>query len=277
MSNSNTTSQPIDPMDLLQSVGDQAKLGGASMMVATAALKDHDLGQMMMEALSTPADQIKPRLQILLTVVVDDSYSIRESRNEQVIRDGVNAYFQSQAEGPQAKGILVSIVYLNGTVLMPYMPLSEVVKLDDQNYQATGRTPLYDKASAVLPMVMMEAEKIEAQTGARVITWTMFVTDGQDWRSVKFTAADVANLVHDMHKDEGKHIVAGMGIGSHFDWKTIFGEMGIADQWILTSGDTPHAMRAAFDNASRSTKQALSQVVGHGFSQQAMAGGFGNP
>jgi len=237
---SKTTSNPIDPMALLKSVGDQAKLSGSSMSVAQAALKDHDLGQMMMEALSSPADQLKARLQILLTLVGDDSYSIRESGNEQAVRDGINAYFESQLGGPQAKGIMASILYLNGTVLMPYAPLAQVVKLDQSNYQAMGRTPLYDKMCAVLPMVMMKAEEIESQTGARVVTWTMVVTDGQDWGSVKFGASDVAKLVSDMHKDEGKHIVAGMGIGSHFDWRTIFGEMGIADQWILTSGDTPH-------------------------------------
>jgi hypothetical protein len=52
----------------------------------------------------------------------------------------------------------------------------------------------------------------------------------------------------------------------------VFKEMGIPDQWILTSGGTASEIRATFNVVSRSAVRA-SQCSGTSFSQAA-AGGF---
>lgn len=267
-------SSQANPMDLLKSVQAQGGLSGASMTVAKAVLNNADLGQMIMEATSTPPDLIKKVQQTLLTVVVDDSGSIRQSGNEQAMRDAVNFYIKSQLGGRYSEGIMISIIYLNGTVLDPYKPINEATELNDSNYLATGQTPLYDVACSTLLSVIAKAEEIESQTGAQVRTLTIFFTDGQDYGSVVCKASDTNKIATDMFSNEGKHIIAGFGIGTHYDWNTIFGEMGIPHQWIWKVGDSAKELRAGAGNASRTTANVINQQNGS-FSQQAIQGGAG--
>lgn len=265
-------SSSIDPMDLLNSAAQQGNLSGASMTVAQAILKSPDLGEMMRQALATPDDQLPAVQQTLLTVLIDDSRSILMSGNEQHVRDGANHFITSQQGGRYSGGILIGTFYLNGDVLNPYKPIKEAVLLTDQNYRPLGRTPLYDVTAATLLSVIAETEKL-AQSGITVRTQTLIVSDGQDEHSVKCRAADVAEIARQMQQQESQNIIGAIGIGDYCDWNKVFGDMGILPQWILTVDATEKALRAAFDNASRTTANVMSQ----GYSQQAIAGGFGNP
>ncbi|MBK7077019.1 MAG: hypothetical protein IPH44_32490, partial [Myxococcales bacterium] len=64
------------------------------------------------------------------------------------------------------------------------------------------------------------------------------------------------------------HVVAAMGISDGTtDFKRVFREMGIADRWILTPGNTTSEIRKAFQVFSQSAAAV---------SAGAWAGGFGN-
>jgi hypothetical protein len=83
----------------------------------------------------------------------------------------------------------------------------------------------------------------------------------------------VRAVVTDMLKLEG-HVVAAMGIQEPgTDFRRVFREMGIPDQWILTPGNTQKEIRKAFQAFSQSAVR-MSQAA-RSFSQAAL-GGFGN-
>jgi hypothetical protein len=82
-------------------------------------------------------------------------------------------------------------------------------------------------------------------------------------------------IVEDMLRSEN-HIIAAMGIddGGHTNFRQVFQEMGIRDEWILMPGNSQKEIRQAFALFSQSAVQA-SQNAGN-FSQTAL-GGFGMP
>ena len=70
------------------------------------------------------------------------------------------------------------------------------------------------------------------------------------------------------------HIVAAMGISDKTtDFRRVFRDMGIPDQWILTPGGTQSEVRKAFHAFSQSAVR-LSQ--GKASFSRAALGGFGN-
>jgi hypothetical protein len=69
------------------------------------------------------------------------------------------------------------------------------------------------------------------------------------------------------------HIVAAMGFDNgSCDFKQVFSEMGIPDNWTLTANSNPSEIRKAFQVFSQSAVRA-SQSAAH-FSQTNL-GGFG--
>ena len=88
------------------------------------------------------------------------------------------------------------------------------------------------------------------------------------------TAAQVRAVVEDLLRQEC-HIVAGMGIADgSTDFRQVFREMGIRDEWILTPQDTPSGIRHAFGAFSRSAVRASKTAAS--FSKTAV-GGFASP
>ncbi len=97
------------------------------------------------------------------------------------------------------------------------------------------------------------------------------MTDGANNAS-QATAAQVKRIVEDMRKQE-RHIVAGMGIDDGAtDFRQVFRDMGIRDEWILVPGNTASEIRKAFQVFSRSAVRASQSAAS--FSKTAV-GGFG--
>ena len=97
---------------------------------------------------------------------------------------------------------------------------------------------------------------------------------GADEHSRRATAQTVAMLVRDMRQAE-THIVAAMGIDDgSTDFRRVFREMGIEDQWILTPGNDASQIRRAFQVFSQSAVRASQSAAHFG---QAVLGGFGAP
>ena len=158
--------------------------------------------------------------------------------------------------------------FLNSGDLHEYRPVTNAIKLDDSNYRGAGGTPLYDQTAIVLAKVLAKSQEF-ANEGVAVRTVTLIVTDGHDEGSRRATPRDVAQVMKDVLATE-TNIVAAMGIddGGTTDFRAVFTEMGIRDEWILTPGNTPTEIRAAFQMFSQSAQQV---------SQAATLGGFNNP
>ncbi len=255
---------------LLQSANDGGALSNQALQVITA----NDLDAQITAALGTPALDIKSSEAILVSLLIDDSGSIRFAGNTQLIRDGHNLVIDSLKGSKQGDAIQVQTSYLNGGVLYPYSPIAGVPKMDSTNYNPGGGTPLFDKALVTLATVVVKTEEF-AGNGVPVRGITLLLTDGHDEGS-KATAKDVAKVVKSLLAQEN-HIIAGMGVddGSGTDFRAIFQEMGIPDEWILTPGKTQSEIRKAFQVFSQSAVRA-SQAAGTSFSKVA-AGGFGTP
>ena len=125
----------------------------------------------------------------------------------------------------------------------------------------------------LLGTVLAKAQEF-ADQGVAVRTVTLIITDGNDEHSVRSNARDVAAIAKDMLKAE-THIIAAMGIDDgHTDFKEVFKEMGIRDEWILIPGNTPSEIRKVFQVFSKTAIRATQSAAGF---KTAAAGGFGAP
>jgi hypothetical protein len=143
--------------------------------------------------------------------------------------------------------------------------------MDAQNYDANGGTPLFDETAKLLATVIAKTQDFK-NNGIQVRTITLILTDGEDCHSRTSSAADVAKIAKDMLRSE-EHIIAAMGFDNgDCDFRKVFADMGIPNQWILTAASSPSEIRKAFQVFSQSAVRA-SQSAAH-FSQTSL-GGFG--
>lgn len=235
------------------------------------ALSVVDLGAQIQAGLGVDVDDVESSEVVLVTMMPDDSGSIRFAGNAQAVRDGHNMVLEALESCKQRDDIFVHNRYLNGDVLYPYRPVEQAVTMDDQNYDPNRGTPLYDQTIVVLGTVLAKAQEF-ADNGVPVRTVTLLITDGEDAGSTKANASHVRALVEDMLRSEG-HVIAAMGIddGSG-NFRRVFRDMGIPDQWILTPRNSHTEIRKAFQVFSQSAVRA-SQTAS--FSKTAL-GGFAN-
>jgi len=223
-------------------------------------------------------DDITTSEVLLVTVLLDDSGSIRFAGNAQLVREGHNMMLSALKDAKQSGSVLISCRYLNegrstpGGVLYPYRPLDGADQLTPQNYDPNGGTPLYDQAAVTLTGVAAKMAEFE-QGGVAARAVTVFVTDGADMHSRQHHAGTVRPMVEGMLRTEA-HIVIGMGIDDgSTDFRQVFQDMGLRDEWILTPANTHSEIRRAFQVVSQSAVRA-SQAAGGSFSKVAL-GGFG--
>ena len=244
---------------------------GSLSAASIAALDVEDIGAQIQAGLGVPVDDVKASEVLLLSIIVDDTGSIRGGGGEQAVRDGHNLVLQALTDTKQSDGILVHVRYLSGNVLTPYTFLSAAPKMDATNYTAyLGHTPLYDQTLIFLGTVMAKAQEF-TNNGVPVRTVTLIITDGGD-NSSKKGAAAVAKVVKDMTMAE-MHIIAGMGIDDGYtNFREVFAKMGLSPNLILVPSNDPSSIRREFQVFSRSAVRASQSAKS--FSQVA-AGGFG--
>jgi hypothetical protein len=247
--------------------------GELSAQALAALTINTDIGAQIQAGLGIAPDDVPASQVVLVTMMPDDSGSIRFAGNAQRVRDGHNLVIEALGRSKQKDDILVHTRYLNGHVLFPYRRLDDAVRMDAQNYDPNLGTPLYDEAVVMLGTVLAKTRQFE-DGGVPVRSVSLILTDGDDCGSVHQTPKAVRAIVDDMLRQE-KHIIAGMGIDDgHTDFKQVFTAMGIPDRWILTPGNSDQEIRRAFQTFSQSAVKA-SQGAGH-FSRAAL-GGFGAP
>lgn len=258
-----------DPKELLQAAHREGELSDA----ALAALSIPDLGAQIQAGLGVHPDDVPASEVVLVTMMPDDSGSIRFGSNAQAVRDGHNLVLDALAASKQRDSILVHTRYLNGTVLYPYCALAGALRMDSHNYDPDGGTPLYDQSVVLLGTVLAKAREF-AEAGVPVRTVTLLLSDGADEHSSESRAREVAAIVSDMRKAE-RHIVAALGVDDgRTDFRKVFREMGVEDRWILTPGNKAAEIRRAFAVFSQSAVRASSSA---GRFAQASLGGFGTP
>lgn len=245
---------------------------------ALVAINISDLGADINAAMGISIDDVQSSEVTLLSMLIDDSGSIRfVSGNTEAVRLGHNTIIEALSKTKQKDGILAMCSCLNTGLLYPYTPVDQAAQMDTQNYNPQGGTPLYDKTIVTLGSVIAKCQDL-MDNGIACRTVTILVSDGADNSyipgSSNHGAAKVKKIVNDMLRAEN-HIVAALGINDgQTDFRAVFSEMGIRDEWILTTANTPSEIRKAFVMLSQSAQRA-SQAAGT-FSQTAM-GGFATP
>lgn len=250
-------------------------LGDAGLDASATAvmqLTADTLGPTIQEGLGDiELDDITTSEVVLVTMLIDDSGSIRFSGNTEAVRTGHNLVVDALKGAKQSASVLVNCRQLNAGVTYPYVVLDNAPRLDSSNYNANGGTPLYDQIAVTLTGVAAKMAEFE-QGGVAARAITVIVTDGSDQGSMQHTAASVKKIVAGLLTTE-QHIVAGVGIDDGYtDFADVFGKMGLLNEWILTPSNSPSDIRRAFQTVSQSAVRA-SQTAGT-FSQTAM-GGFG--
>jgi len=251
----------------------QAREEGTISAKALQALTVADVGNQIQTALGVKVDDIQASEVVLVTMLVDDSGSIRFGSNAQAVRDGHNLVLEAITASKQQNNILAHTRYLNGFILFPYVLIEQAARMNQGNYNPNGSTPLYDQSVILLGTVLAKAQEF-ADQGVAVRTVTLIITDGNDEHSVRSNARDAAAIAKDMLKAE-THIIAAMGIDDgQTDFKEVFREMGIQDEWILIPGNTPSEIRKVFQVFSKTAIRATQSAAGF---KTAAAGGFGAP
>lgn len=252
---------------LLDDAHRDGTLSGASMQ----ALNILDLGAQIQAGLGMAVDDVESSEVVLVTLMPDDSGSIRFCGNADAVREGHNLVLDALQACKQRDDIFVHNRYLNGHVLYPYTPVSRAVRMTPANYDPGLGTPLYDQTTVLLATVLAKAQEF-ANHGVPVRTVTLLITDGADAHSTRAGAGQVASLVADMRAAEN-HIVAAMGIDDGgTDFRRVFRAMGIAEEWILTPRNTAGEVRKAFQVFSQSAVRASQTAV----LSTSSVGGFAN-
>ncbi len=251
-----------------------AQSDGLLSQKAMSAINIVDIGEQIQAGIGVDVSDVQASEVVLVTILIDDSGSIRYvAGNAAAVREGHNLVLDALDASKQQAGILTHTRYLNGHVLFPYVVLKQATRMDQQNYNPNGGTPLYDQAVVTFATVIAKAQSFE-DNGVPCRTVTLIVTDGNDEGSRAQRADTVKAIVESMLKTEN-HIIAAMGISDGYtDFDKVFAEMGIPSEWRLTTGNNASEIRKAFNVFSQSAVRASQS--GASFSQTA-AGGFGAP
>ncbi|HET7052977.1 MAG TPA: hypothetical protein VFI09_03555 [Solirubrobacterales bacterium] len=183
---------------------------------------------------------------LLVTILVDDSTSITEAPyGPEAVRLGHNLCLDV-LEGRFDRQVLVHTRYLNGGSLSPFMPVNVALRLSDANYRPeVPKTPLHRQTVITLGSVMTKV-RAEREEGRRVRAFTLLVTDGGDNASSHLTAEHVRFLVKDMLDFSDDYIVGAMGIGDSQQFRGIFTDMGVPQDWIMTPDATAADIERVF-------------------------------
>lgn len=243
---------------------------------AAQAIAIVDVGQQIQNAMGVNVDDVGQAEVILVALLIDDSGSIRFVKgNTEAVREGHSLVLDAMIQSKQQDNILVLTQFLNGGVISPFGSINNTVRLDTHNYDPMGGTPLYDQTAALLGAVAVKMQEFD-NAGIHARAVVLIVSDGNDEGSRKLNSpSKVSPIVRDMLKSENC-IIAAMGISDgSTDFKQVFGEMGIPDEWILTPQNDPRSIRSAFQLFSQSSSKAVQNA--QSFSQVALGGGFANP
>ena len=248
--------------------------------VTAALVQIPDLTAKIQAGQGMPAINAKVSTALLIQLLLDDSGSMQRRDpksqsgkcNAELLCDGHNLIRNTLLGSKQGADVFMAARTLSGEVIYPFRKLKEVPELVyKQNFFANGGTPLYDEIAVTYEIVAKQVDEYEeACIPCRTIT--AFITDGRDEHSKAFREAKeilpltVGRMNHEMD------VIVGVGISDgYYDFRKMFQEMGLSDEWILTPANTEHEFREAFRVLSQSALNVSQAGVG-GFSQATTGG-----
>ena len=172
---------------LLQGAAAQGELTGPSMQ---ALQLDNDFGAQIQNGMGLTPDDVPSAEVVLVTMMPDDSGSIKFAGNAQAVRDGHNHVLDALGAAKQQADVLVHNRYLNGHVLYPYTRVDAATKMSSRNYNPNQGTPLYDQTVVLLGTVLAKTQEFE-DCGVPVRSVTLIITDGGDCHSRRQSATTV--------------------------------------------------------------------------------------
>lgn len=114
---SNEDDKKVGVAELLEAAHAEGVLSPGSLQTLTGV----DLGAQIQAGLGIAVDDVEASEVVLLSLMPDDSGSIRAAGNEQTVRDGHNLVLDALARSKQRDAILAHTRYLNGQILFPYL------------------------------------------------------------------------------------------------------------------------------------------------------------
>lgn len=208
---------------------------------------------------------------LAVTLMADNSGSIRKAGREQDVIDGTNAALQVFADAPNATDIYVQVIYVDGTVLFGWTSAADTGRLDWSNYSGTSGTPLYDTSMAIAGANVALAQFLFEQ-GVAFKSSTLLVTDGEDENSTSSIQQCNCVLVGSVVNRRRQHLLGAMGIGAKEAlFRQMFLDMGIAPNWICLPGDSAERLMAFYLGFSKSS---VSASVGAAQFSSALATGI---
>ena len=243
------------PGDLTQLFAGAVNAGTISPQ--TGSLLSGHLGAVVIAgAAGTAMEDIVATDVTLITVLIDASSSIGTGNLEQAVRDGQNHLVDAFAGSKEKDAILMALWSFNQSqnVYHSYVPVTDAVRLDAQNYQPGGATALYDTWCDALAANVAYAQQLRA-TGTPCRSVVVVITDGADCGS-KRRAGDCKAISTDLLKSE-QFVLAFVGVGSDTDFRKVAHSMGIPDGCVLVAQQaTASELRRAFHMVSQSAIRA---------------------
>ena len=263
-------SQTANLNNLFQTAAEDGVIGQGTVNM----LQMVDVGQQIQAGLGANIDDINASEVTLVALLIDDSGSIRFANNSQIVRDGHNLIIESLKGAKQSGTVLIHTRYLNGNILYPFVTLDQALEMNTRNYNPNGGTPLYDQTVVMLGTLMAEMLRY-MDNGVPVRAIAGIITDGRDEGSLKITdPKEVKKVIDDILMSEMSIIISAMGIddGGHTDFRKVFSDMGIRDEWVLLPDKDQSSIRQAFQMFSRSAVRASQSAANF-----ASMGGFTGP
>jgi hypothetical protein len=144
--------------ELLHSAHAEGELSTQGLQTLTV---NADIGTQIQAGLGIAPDDVPSAEVVLVTMMPDDSGSIRFAGHAAAVRKGHNLVLEALGQCKQQDDILIHTRYLNGDILFPYRKLGDAVSMTKQNYNPNKGTPLYDQIAVVLGTVMAHQRQYE--------------------------------------------------------------------------------------------------------------------
>lgn len=220
------------------------------------------------------ADNFKCNEALLVSLLLDDSWSIAEFDGEESICDGQNLFVDQMLKFKDRKDVLVEQVLMNKGVLHSFTEISNVIRLvNNNNYQIGGYTPLYRKLCERLGTMVLKAKVEYAECGFPCRCIMAVVSDGEncDPNNNNFTSDNVKTLVDELGESLIMYFV-GIQNNKRVDFVKIAEAIGVPSKNILTPNSDPDSIARAFNTISRTISNATKSAKN--FTKAASIGGF---
>ncbi|MGH8651204.1 MAG: hypothetical protein ACREUI_00350 [Burkholderiales bacterium] len=198
------------------------------------------------------AQMVRAQTVILIPVMVDDSPSVWEYKNDKAVREGHNSVIEALKGSQEHASILFRTQYLHGYTHNNWVKLRDAKSIEEDDYKPVDDTPLYDSTIELIGSTIIKMQ--EARDENRTVRFSgLIISDGEhyikaedDRPSVKARKAERVNKVirdlFDRSNADFQNTLAFMGIrnkrleSSGLSFRSVANSMGIDDERVNKKG-----------------------------------------